>query len=99
MSHRSVFIKQLGLSVVGFGLMPSLPRFGITDFFKDPFILSRSTPEAQGISSAGIMKFLDAIKKIKQEFHSLMILRHGNVVAEGWWAPYSSEHKQQLYSL
>jgi len=28
-----------------------------------------------------------------------MILRHGNIVAEGWWAPYSSEHRQQLYSL
>lgn len=98
MSHRRTFLKQAGLSAIGFGLLPSLPGFEM-DFFKDPFVLPRSTPEAQGISSAGIMKFLDAIKEIKQEFHSLMILRHGNVVAEGWWAPYSSEHKQQLYSL
>ena len=22
------------------------------------------------------------------ELHSLMILRHGRVLAEGWWAPY-----------
>ena len=99
MSHRRVFIKQLGLSAIGFGLLPSLPGFGMTDFFKDFFVLPRSTPEMQGISSAGIMKFLDAIKEIKQEFHSLMIIRHGNVIAEGWWTPYSSEHKQQLYSL
>jgi len=99
MSHRRVFIKQAGLSAVGLGLLPSFPHFGGVDFFKDPFILARSTPEAQGISSAGITKFLNSIKEIKQEFHSLMILRHGNVVAEGWWAPYSSEHKQQLYSL
>jgi CubicO group peptidase (beta-lactamase class C family) len=28
-----------------------------------------------------------------------MILRHGHVIAEGWWAPYSADHKQQLYSL
>ena len=28
-----------------------------------------------------------------------MLLRHGHVVAEGWWAPYSPEHRQQLYSL
>jgi len=62
-------------------------------------MLPRSTPEKQGISSAGISKFLEAIKQSKQEFHSLMVLRHGNVVAEGWWAPYSSEHRQQLYSL
>jgi len=39
------------------------------------------------------------VAQSKQEFHSLMILRHGHVVAEGWWAPYSSEHRQQLYSL
>ncbi len=98
MSHRREFIKQAGLYAMGFQLRPSLKGFDI-DFFKDPFVLPRSAPEAQGISSAGIRKFLDAIKGIKQEFHSLMILRHGNVVAEGWWAPYSSEHKQQLYSL
>ena len=24
------------------------------------------------------------------EMHSLMVLRHGHVVAEGWWAPYSA---------
>ena len=99
MSHRRTFLKQAGLYAIGYGLLPSLPGFGMDDFFKQPFVLPRSAPEAQGISSAGIMKFLEAIKEIKQEFHSLMILRHGNVVAEGWWAPYSSEHKQQLYSL
>jgi CubicO group peptidase (beta-lactamase class C family) len=99
MSQRREFIKHAGLSVIGFGLLPSLTGFGKNDLFKQTFVLPRSTPEAQGISSAGIIKFLEAITEIKQEFHSLMILRHGTVVAEGWWAPYSSEHKQQLYSL
>jgi len=99
MFKRRVFLKQAGLSAIGFGLLPSLTGFGMAEMFKGPFVLPRSTPEQQGISSAGIMKFLDAIKEIKQEFHSLMILRHGHVVAEGWWAPYSSAHKQQLYSL
>ncbi|MDQ6904892.1 MAG: beta-lactamase family protein [Bacteroidota bacterium] len=99
MSQRREFIKHAGLSVVGAGLFPSLPGFGLNDLFKAPYALPRSSPEEQGISSAGILKFLDAIKESKQEFHSLMILRHGFVVAEGWWWPYSSEHKQQLYSL
>jgi Beta-lactamase len=98
MSHRRQFIKQAGLSALGLRLLPSI-QFGMHPVLKTPFVLSRSTPEEQGISSAGILKFLDAIKDIKQEFHSLMILRHGFVVAEGWWWPYSSEHKQQLYSL
>lgn len=99
MPGRRKFIKQVGLSAVGFGMLPSLPGFGMADFFKDPLVLPRSIPELQGISSAGIMKFLDAIKDIKQEFHSLMILRRGYVVAEGWWNPYDATHKQQLYSL
>ena len=28
-----------------------------------------------------------------------MIVRHGHVVAEGWWAPYSAERPHLLYSL
>jgi CubicO group peptidase (beta-lactamase class C family) len=33
------------------------------------------------------------------DLHSLMILRHGVVVAEGWWAPYRRDDIQLLYSL
>lgn len=39
--------------------------------------LPRSTPEAEGVSSQGIIKFLDAANKSKTEFHSFMFLRHG----------------------
>jgi CubicO group peptidase (beta-lactamase class C family) len=28
-----------------------------------------------------------------------MILRHGRLIAEGWWAPYTSDRKHLLYSL
>lgn len=60
--------------------------------------LPRSEPEAQGVSSKDIMAFLDAANKSKNEFHSFMILRHGKVVAEGWWNPYKPELKHTLYS-
>ena len=33
------------------------------------------------------------------EMHSLMIIRHGQVVAEGWWSPYLPEQPHLLYSL
>ncbi|HEY4323563.1 MAG TPA: serine hydrolase [Mucilaginibacter sp.] len=99
MSTRRKFIKEAGLLSIGFGLAPSLLSYGMVSSEKNPSALPRSTPELQGISSVGISKFLDAIKQSGQEFHSLMIVRHGNVVAEGWWAPYSSEHRMQLYSL
>ena len=52
--------------------------------------LPRSTPEAEGVSSKNIIEFLDAANKSKTEFHSFMMLRHGKVIAEGWWNPYSA---------
>ncbi len=35
----------------------------------------------------------------KIELHSLMVLRHGQVVAERWWAPYRPDSPHLLYSL
>ncbi|MGN6353845.1 MAG: serine hydrolase domain-containing protein [Parafilimonas sp.] len=60
--------------------------------------LPRSTPEAEGVSSKNIIRFLDAANSSKTEFHSFMLLRHGKVVAEGWWNPYSADLKHTLYS-
>src|SRR5258708_5483113 len=31
--------------------------------------------------------------------HSFVVVRHGSVVAEGWWHPYSAERVHLLYSL
>lgn len=61
--------------------------------------LQRSTPEAQGIPSSAILAFVEAVEKNGCELHSLMILRHGQVVAEGWWAPYRPEDPHMLFSL
>jgi CubicO group peptidase (beta-lactamase class C family) len=60
--------------------------------------LPRSTPEAQGISSSAVLSFIDAADKI-DSMNSFMLLRHGNVVAEGWWTPYSASSPHALYSL
>src|SRR6185295_18901431 len=60
--------------------------------------LPHSTPEAEGVSSQGIIDFLDAADKSKIEFHSFMLLRHGKVIAEGWWNPYRADLKHTLYS-
>ncbi len=62
--------------------------------------LPRSTPSAQGIDPAGVTAFLDAIDAASDiELHSLMIIRHGQVVAEGWWSPYGPDRVHLLYSL
>ena len=60
--------------------------------------LARTTPESQGVTSKGINDFLNAIDTGKVEFHSFMFLRHGKVIAEGWWKPYSAESKHIMYS-
>ena len=50
--------------------------------------LPRSTPELEGVSSAGIIDFINAADTSGLENHSFMMLRHGKVIAEGWWKPY-----------
>src|SRR6266540_2512828 len=60
--------------------------------------LPRSVPEAEGVSSNDIIQFLDAAAKSETEFHSFMLLRHGKVIAEGWWTPYRPDLKHTLYS-
>src|SRR6185503_648309 len=65
--------------------------------------LKRSNPEAEGISSTAV---LDFIRAVEQPFgHPLdaiqgfMLLRHGNVAAEGWWTPFGPQSPHSLYSL
>jgi CubicO group peptidase (beta-lactamase class C family) len=64
--------------------------------------LKRSSPEAEGIPSGAVLEF---IRAVEQHTHPLdavqgfMLLRHGNVAAEGWWAPYGPPFRHTLYSL
>jgi CubicO group peptidase (beta-lactamase class C family) len=63
------------------------------------FAFPRSTPEAQGIASSAIMDFVNTAERETPEMHSFMLVRHGHVVAEGWWTPYDAATRQELYSL
>ncbi len=61
--------------------------------------LPRSSPESQGISSAAVLSFIEAADKDIDSLHSFMLLRHGRVVAEGWWSPYDARSRHSLFSL
>lgn len=61
--------------------------------------LPRSTPERQGISSADILDFIAAADQQIDTMNSFMLVRHGSVVAEGWWGPYDAATPHILYSL
>lgn len=64
--------------------------------------LSRSNPEAEGIASSAVLDFIRAVEQHAHPLdalHGFMLLRHGNVVAEGWWQPYAAQSPHILYSL
>ena len=58
----------------------------------------RVTPESVGIPSASIETLLDRLEEGWTEPHGLMIMRHGKVCAEGWWAPYAPGVRHGLQS-
>ena len=61
--------------------------------------LPRSTPEEQGVSSSRVLSFVEAADERIDAMHSFMLVRHGHVVAEGWWSPYDAGTRHTLYSL
>jgi CubicO group peptidase (beta-lactamase class C family) len=56
-----------------------------------------STPEKQGMDSAGLARLIEAVGSYKQD--SLMIIRHGNIVADAYYAPYVAGISHDLRSV
>src|SRR5687768_15759745 len=63
-----------------------------------PFSFPRSTPEAQGVPPGAILNLIEALDQM-DAMNSFMLVRHGKVIAEGWWAPYRAQDNHELYSL
>ena len=61
--------------------------------------LPRSAPEAQGVGSGAILDFVNEAEAKIEALHSVMVVRHGQVIAEGWWAPYAAAEPHQMFSL
>jgi CubicO group peptidase (beta-lactamase class C family)/predicted glycoside hydrolase/deacetylase ChbG (UPF0249 family) len=61
--------------------------------------LPRSNPETERISSEGVSKYLKAVKENGQDLHSLMILRHGRVVAEYYFGDNEAGKKHIMNSV
>ncbi|WP_168582645.1 serine hydrolase domain-containing protein [Gephyromycinifex aptenodytis] len=62
-------------------------------------MLPRATPSSQDVDAARIGAFIHAAARARIELHSLMVLRRGNVIAQGWWEPYTPDGIQLVYSL
>jgi len=79
-----------------------LVYLGIVSVSGENSALPRSTPEEQGISSSAILAFIAAADRqaaTTNAIHSFMLVRHGHVVAEGWWTPYGPDIPHKLFSL
>jgi CubicO group peptidase (beta-lactamase class C family) len=56
-----------------------------------------ATPESQGLESAALAKLVEAVGARRQD--SLMIVRHGRIVAEAYYAPYEAGIRHDLRSV
>src|SRR5688572_24277368 len=61
--------------------------------------LPRGSPEAQGVSSRALLDFISGADTKLDAMHAFMLVRHGHVIAEGWWAPRSADTRHSLFSL
>ena len=96
--ERRLFLKQTCFGVVGVGVLSAFPGYLLAES-TGRNSLPRSSPESQGVSSAEILKFFQEAEKRNAGLHSVMVVRRGHVVTEGWWAPYQADIKHGLYSL
>ena len=75
---------------------------GYTQTIQSPYSyndgLPRSTPEEQGVPSETIAKFFQMVAEKNYDVHGLMMIRHGKVIAEHWWAPYAPQYQHAMYS-
>jgi CubicO group peptidase (beta-lactamase class C family) len=99
MDHKTPNMKKLLFILV------LVPLLGLTNCTTSPQAETTgrsgySTPETEGISSRSILQFVEALEAAQPDaIHSIMLRRHGNIVAEGWWAPYNPESPHLLWSL
>lgn len=61
-------------------------------------ILPRSTPPAEGVRPAAVRRLVDGLDRL-EDVHSMLLLRHGRVIAESWWQPHTPERPHTMFSV
>lgn len=62
-------------------------------------IQKRSTPEAQGIPSRAIKRFIEKMDEYQIPMHSFLAARHGYLVSETYYAPYGKDVLHRMFSV
>jgi len=58
-----------------------------------------STPESQGIPSEAVIDLLEEFEQKRLAMHSFLLMRNGNVIAEGYWPYFGADKKHRMYSI
>ena len=56
------------------------------------------TPEEEGLPSERLLRFIQLLERRKMNLHSFMAVRHGNIIAEGYYKPFDKDFMHRLYS-
>ena len=89
-------IISMNIRILCLGAALLLASVSNAQNFKDGLV--RSSPEEQGVRSEDVSELFQTLTDRGYELHSLMILRHGKVIAEHWWAPYAPQYPHAMYS-
>lgn len=88
--------------LLGYVFLVGCSKLQTTSDIKSPYSyddgLERSTPEDQGVPSEAILQLFQKVEEKGYAVHGLMMLRHGKVIAEHWWAPYAPQYQHAMYS-
>lgn len=78
---------------------PGKPCENFHRICENPTLLPRSSPEAEGVSSAALCRLLNEADGDGQaNVLQILLLRHGKVICDAVWQPYRRDIPHQLYS-
>ena len=62
-------------------------------------IFKQATPESEGIPSASILRFFQALSGRDIPLHSFLLMRHDRVVCERYFSPYGPDTLHRMFSV
>ena len=62
-------------------------------------VFTYASPESVGLSSVDIKRFVEVLEENALYMHSIMVIRHGKIVAEGYWKPFNKDFRHRMYSV
>ena len=62
-------------------------------------LVPAARPSETGVQEAAVCEFLDRLQKAKIPMHAVLLARHGKLIAEGYYAPFSQERLHRMFSI